>query len=352
MLGPLPLVLASATAPPRFYFESFWPKFPHFKQMVQRAWQRPVDHQCAFVRIKTRMQRVAHDLKIWSRSLFSDAKVQFHIVCELILSLDVVMESRQLTPAEFNFRKSLKQRIVGLATVERARRRQAFRLTWLRAGDANTSFFNPKICSRQRKNFIHSIKTSSHIATEHMEKTEIIREHFDRVWGNTETIRCTINWQEPQLPRVTASGLDNPFTEQEVWAAVIASAAEKAPGPDGYNGLFYRCCWDIIKDEVMAVFHQFHSLVGANMAGINDALVALLPKKDGAKTIGDFRPISLINSVAELITKVLSMRLSGVIGTLISPTQSAFQKAKCMQDNFLYVQNSVRSLHRKKNQRC
>lgn len=96
------------------------------------------------------------------------------------------------------------------------------------------------------------------------------------------------------MPRITANGLDNPFTKQEVWVAVMASPAEKAPGPDGYNWLFYRSYWDIIKDEVMAVFHQFHSLDGANMAEINDALVALLPKKDGAETIGDFRPISLI----------------------------------------------------------
>lgn len=67
----------------------------------------------------------------------------------------------------------------------------------------------------------------------------------------------------------------------------------------------------------MAIFHQFHSLYGANFAKINSALVTLLPKKDGVESLGDFRPISLINSVAKLITKVLSMHLSGKIGSLI-----------------------------------
>uniref|UniRef100_A0A453E573 Reverse transcriptase domain-containing protein n=1 Tax=Aegilops tauschii subsp. strangulata TaxID=200361 RepID=A0A453E573_AEGTS len=60
----------------------------------------------------------------------------------------------------------------------------------------------------------------------------------------------------------------------------------------------------------MAVFNQFHSLSGANFARINNTFVTLLPKKDGAEGVGDFRPISLINSVAKLITKVLSMRLA------------------------------------------
>lgn len=64
--------------------------------------------------------------------------------------------------------------------------------------------------------------------------------------------------------------------------------------------------------------------------------------------VGDFRPISLINSVPKLIAKVLSLRLSAVIGSLVSPAQSAFLKTRCLQDNFLYVQNCVRSLHRKK----
>lgn len=63
--------------------------------------------------------------------------------------------------------------------------------------------------------------------------------------------------------------------------------------------------WDIIKEEIMDVFHQFYSLSGENFARINSALIALLPKKDGAEAMEDFRPISLINSIAKRITKVL-----------------------------------------------
>lgn len=192
------------------------------------------------------------------------------------------MEKRQLTPAEFSFRKLLKLRVVGLAAVERARRRQASRITWLKAGDANTAFFNAKISTRKRKKFIHSLKTNDHVATEHDDKANIIHDHFNKIMGSTESRRCTINWNELQLPTVEAEGLDAPFTEAEVWAAVLASPAEKAPGPDGFNGQFFRPCWDLIKDEVMAIFHQFHSLSGANFALINSAFVALLPKKDGA----------------------------------------------------------------------
>lgn len=66
-------------------------------------------------------------------------------------------------------------------------------------------------------------------------------------------------------------------------------------------------------------------------------MVALLPKKDGDENITVFRPISLINSFAKLLSKALSLRLVAHIDKLISPSQSAFLKTKCIHDSFLYV---------------
>lgn len=98
----------------------------------------------------------------------------------------------------------------------------------------------------------------------------------------------------------------------------------------------------------MAVFHHFYNLAGGDFAALNSAMIVLLPKKDGATSMADYRPISLIHSIAKLIAKVLSMRLAPVISTLISPAQTAFQRTKCIHDSFLYVQNAVRALHRRK----
>lgn len=77
-------------------------------------------------------------------------------------------------------------------------------------------------------------------------------------------------------------------------------------------------------------------------------MCALLPKKGGVASLTDFRPISLVHSIAKLIAKVLSTRLTGIIDELISPAQSAFIKSRCIHDNYIYIQNCVRSLHSKK----
>uniref|UniRef100_A0A453MCK5 Reverse transcriptase domain-containing protein n=1 Tax=Aegilops tauschii subsp. strangulata TaxID=200361 RepID=A0A453MCK5_AEGTS len=98
----------------------------------------------------------------------------------------------------------------------------------------------------------------------------------------------------------------------------------------------------------MVVFDSFYRLADGNFAEFNMAMIVLIPKKDGATRITDFRPISLIHSVTKLITKVLSMRLAAVINRIISPAQTAFQRKKCIHDSYLYVQNTVRALHRNK----
>ena len=100
--------------------------------------------------------------------------------------------------------------------------------------------------------------------------------------------------------------------------------------------------------DIMLAFNQFYNLAVHNFSLLNLAIVALIPKKDRADCINDYRPISLIHSIAKLISKVLSIRLTVVVQSIISPAQTAFLKTICLHDSFVYVQNCVKSLHRRK----
>lgn len=61
----------------------------------------------------------------------------------------------------------------------------------------------------------------------------------------------------------------------------------------------------------MAVMHCLHSQRFQNFDDLlNTANIILLPKKEDAKTIEDFRPINLIHSVAKLFMELLSLRLT------------------------------------------
>jgi len=104
----------------------------------------------------------------------------------------------------------------------------------------------------------------------------------------------------------------------------------------------------VIKADILAAVIFFYDRFDQHFNLLNNAHIVLLPKREDASTVGDFRPISLSHSFAKLISKLLTARLSLESDNLVSRAQSAFIKRRSIQDNFLYAQNLIRELHRAK----
>jgi hypothetical protein len=80
--------------------------------------------------------------------------------------------------------------------------------------------------------------------------------------------------------------------------------SDRAPGPDGFTGAFYKTVWPIIQTEVMEAIEASSFGNTRNMGKMNNTLVALLPKKVSASSPSDYRPIKMIHSFAKLISKI------------------------------------------------
>lgn len=61
----------------------------------------------------------------------------------------------------------------------------------------------------------------------------------------------------------------------------------------------------------------------------------LHPKKLYAIKVGDYRPTSLIHSIAKIFSKLLANRLAPYLNTLVSKFQRTVIKRWCIEDNFL-----------------
>jgi hypothetical protein len=127
--------------------------------------------------------------------------------------------------------------------------------------------------------------------------------------------------------------------------------SDKAPSPDGFTGRFYKVCWPIIKEDIMAAISAVWRRDFRNLRPLNSAYVTLLPKMEGVVHAKDFRPISLIHSFVKLVTKILANRLASRLEDMVSTNQSAFIKGKFIQDNFMLVQQTARFLHSQKQPR-
>jgi len=58
----------------------------------------------------------------------------------------------------------------------------------------------------------------------------------------------------------------------------------KALGPDGFPPEFYQVFWDLIKNDLMAMFMEFHEGT-LPLNRLNFGTIILLPKKKDAKVI-------------------------------------------------------------------
>jgi len=87
---------------------------------------------------------------------------------------------------------------------------------------------------------------------------------------------------------------DDDFTQEEIDVVIKSLPNIHALGLDGFNGLFIKKCWNIVKDDFTRLFQDFSSQ-NIDLRSINSSIIALIPKKDNPESVDDFRPISLLN---------------------------------------------------------
>ncbi|RVW58034.1 hypothetical protein CK203_106954 [Vitis vinifera] len=110
--------------------------------------------------------------------------------------------------------------------------------------------------------------------------------------------------EDQEISLSEAEELELPFSEAEIYAALMGMNGDKAPGLDGFTVAFWQNCWEIVKEDVLDMFKEFYD------------------------------QNSFIKSLNHTFL-VLANRLKKIIGKVISPDQNAFIKGKQILDGSL-----------------
>jgi hypothetical protein len=132
-------------------------------------------------------------------------------------------------------------------------------MRWAKPGDENTKFFHTVATQSYRRNYITSIKDDDgNYITNHDHKLAIIWNSYKNRLGITNNPVMSFDLDH-LVTRYELSHLDDPFTMDEISTVLKEIPLDKSPGPDGFNGLFMKKSWDIIKNDFIKLANDFYS---------------------------------------------------------------------------------------------
>ncbi|VFQ59730.1 unnamed protein product, partial [Cuscuta campestris] len=228
---------------------------------------------------------------------------------------------------------------------------QKANIKWLSSGDASTKFFHSFVKGKRRKASIRLLKNQD--GKEMVDQNEIssyIVSHFEATFSLTHMGNQSLKTILPYIPNLITEtdniNLVQLPLEEEIKEAVWQLNPNSSAGPDGYNGEFFRHCWDIIKADIVSATQEFFLGIPIPMA-FGSTYVTLIPKVEGAKVIGDYRPIALSTFFSKLTSRIMANRLSPLLIKLISPEQAGFQKGKGIEEHILLTNELMHKLESK-----
>ncbi|KAJ9705647.1 hypothetical protein PVL29_003625 [Vitis rotundifolia] len=314
--------------PTPFRFENMWLQHPSFKECFSSWWREFEGNGWEGHKFMRKLQFVKAKLKDWNKNTFGMLKERKKTILDEITNIDVIEQEGVLSSDLSALRVVRKGELEEIILREEIHWRQKAKIKWVKDGNCNSKLFHKVANGRRNRNFIKLLENERGLVLDKPESiTEEILLYFKKLYSNPHGESWGvegIDWSP--ISEESASRLDSPFSEEEIFNAIFQLDRDKAPGPDGFTIAVFQDCWDVIKEDLVRVFAEFHSS-GIINQNTNASFIVLLPKKSQSKKISDFRPISLITCLYKVIAKVLSGRLR-VLHETIHSTQGAFVQGR------------------------
>jgi exonuclease III len=206
---------------------------------------------------------------------------------------------------------------------------------WFEFGEKPNKFFLNLNKCRQRQKLISEIKNGEKKAKGQEKVSKLIADFYRDLYSKKERpdqFKEDYYQHCPKLNEDQKQFMDNNLTLKELKEALF-TCQESAPGPDGITYGIYKKYWGIVGQVLLDSCN--YSLSSGKMPRSHlESIITLLPK-DGKDRldIKNWRPITLTNCDAKIITKALSIKMAKVLDSIIDPSQTAYVKGRAVADN-------------------
>ena len=309
---------------------------------MSEIWQKERRGETSLQKWQNKIRSLRQFLRGWAINMNGAYKKEKQELLRKADLLDREAETRLLSQQELDLKQCIKDRLVLLLREEEIKWFQRAKTKDLLEGDSNTKYFQMIANGKRRKTRILRLEQEDGVIEGEENLKKYITKYYKQLFGKTKKSKISLEETEvadiPQVSEEENKMLIDEFTEKEVREAIFQMKHNKAPGPDGFPAEFYQVFWSLIKDDLMAIFRDFHTGDLA-LYSLNFGVVTLLPKLQEAKMIQQYRPICMLNISFKIFTKVLANRITTVENRIIRPTQTAFLPGRNIMEGV--VINSV-----------
>ncbi|KAM1239603.1 hypothetical protein ACFX2J_045019 [Malus domestica] len=223
-----------------------WAKEEECRRIVESCWNRQSPGN-AISRWQFRINDCRSKLTSWSKRKFKHRSEAIAVLMDQLGELQLNWGPNREEILKLTIEVDL------LREQEESFWKQRSRINWLREGDANTLFFHQSTLHRRRRNKVVKILMEDGVWEENPRRVhQVVDDYFinlftsfgPRDWGQAlDSINQIVTDDMNQ-------SLLEPISEEEIRMDVRQMGGFKAPGPDGFQGVFYHAYWDCIAKDV------------------------------------------------------------------------------------------------------
>lgn len=223
-----------------------------FKEYVQHQWisDAPVTHPN---QLHEKLERIKAKMATWAKSNVGSIKKQIKVCRQFIGWIDEAQERRALTQLERRTVAIIKKRFHNLAIMEEDMWKQRAKAKWEAQGDKNTRLFHAYASVSKERNNIGEIQINGHTHADQKAKAAIFRDFYKALMGTKVQGNTQLDWASLYPQQTDLTQLQRPIDIQEVRDTILSWPSNKAPGPDGLSGDFYKAFLDTIIQDIYAV---------------------------------------------------------------------------------------------------
>lgn len=143
----------------------------------------------------------------------------------------------------------------------------------------------------------------------------------------------------PTLSTESSEHCEGHITLGECKTALKRMQNNKYPGPDGLPKEFYTFAFPYIGKSFVKLINRVWLEGTLPQSQIQCFITLICKDKHNADLLSNWRPISLLNCDYKILSKVLSLRLSTVLGEIVHPDQTCSVPSRTIQDNVHLIRN-------------